>query len=327
MRRRDAIALLAGAAALWPFSPGAQQRRLPTIGYLSSNPPDIPIGEVEAFKAGLAETGIVEGRDVVIDYRFAAGNYERLSAFAAELVAHRVDVIAASGAPATAIAKSATASIPIVFIVWVDPVASGLVGSLRGDPGGNLTGVTQVIGTLAAKQFQLLHELVPGAGTVGYLINPKHPYFALLSNNAGAAAGELGIEIVPLSAATEGEIEAAFALGREKGIGGLLLGADAFLRAHAQVLIRMADRYAIPMMYDEPEYVRAGGLISYGTRHSEMRRQAGVYVGRILKGAKPGDLPVQQPTKFELVLNLKTANALGLTIPQSLLARADEVIE
>jgi putative tryptophan/tyrosine transport system substrate-binding protein len=213
-----------------------------------------------------------------------------------------------------------------VFTVGVDPVASGLVGSLR-NPGGNLTGVTQVIGTLAAKQLQLLHELVPGPRTVGYLINPKHPYFALLSSNAGAAAGELGIEIVPLSAATEGEIEAAFALGREKGIGALLLGADAFLRAHAEALIRMADRFAIPTMYDEPEYVRAGGLISYGTRRSQMRRQAGVYVGRILKGAKPGDLPVMQPTRFELVVNLKTASALGLTVPPALLAGADEVIE
>ena len=326
MRRRDLLGGTVAVATLAPFGAVAQQRKLPAIGYLSSNPPNIPVGEVEVFKEGLAETGIVEGRDVVIVYRFAAGNYDLLSAFTAELVARHVDVIAASGAPAAALAKSATASIPIVFTVGVDPVASGLVASLR-NPGGNLTGVTQVIGALAAKQLQLLHELVPGAGTVGYLINPKHPNFALLSNNTNAAAGELGVEIVPFSAATPDEIGAAFALGREKGIGALLLVADAFLRAHAQVVIRMADRYAVPTMYDEPEYVMAGGLISYGTRRSEMRRQAGAYVGRILKGAKPGDLPVMQPTKFQLVVNLKTANALGLTIPQSLLVRADEVIE
>jgi putative ABC transport system substrate-binding protein len=299
---------------------------LPTIGYLSSNPPDIPVGEVADFKAGLAEAGIAEGRDVVIDYRFADGNYDRLSAFAAELVNRHVDVIAASGMPAAVIAKSATASIPIVFIVGVDPVANGLVESLKA-PGRNLTGVTQVVGALLEKQLQLLHELVPGAATIGFLSNPTNPNSATLNNVVAAAAQSLSIQMSPLSAVTEAEIEAAFAVGRDKGMAALLIGGDAFLRAQRPLLIQSAVRYAMPTMYDEREPVAAGGLISYGTRRSEMRRQAGVYVGRILKGAKPGDLPVMQPTKFYLALNLKTAKALGLTLPQSLLARADEVIE
>jgi putative ABC transport system substrate-binding protein len=325
MKRRDLAALL-GIATMWPLVAGAQQRRVPTIGYLSSNSPDIPVGEVEAFKDGLAETGFVEGRNVVIDYRFAAGNYDRLPAFAAELAALRVDVIAASGVPAVLAAKSATTSIPIVFTLGIDPVAFGVVESFA-KPGGNLTGVTQLVVAPAAKQLQLLHDLVPGARTIGYLLNPKNPNFAPLNNTAGAAAQELGIEIVLLSAVTADEIETAFAFGRERGIGALLASGDAFLRTQGQMLVQLADRYAIPTMYEEPENVRAGGLISYGTLRSEMRRQAGVYVGRILKGTKPGDLPVMQPTKFKLAINLRTAKTLGLTIPQSLLALADELIE
>jgi putative ABC transport system substrate-binding protein len=297
-----------------------------TIGYLSSNPPDIPVGEVADFKAGLNEAGVIEGRDVAIDYRFADGNYDRLSAFATELVNRHVDVIAASGMPAAVVAKSATATIPIVFIVGVDPVANGLVDSLNA-PARNLTGVTVVVGALIEKQLQLLHELVPGATQVGFLSNPTNPNSATLNNVLAAAAPNLRIKILPLSAVTKGEIEAAFAVGRDQGVGALLIGGDAFLRAQGQQLIETATRYAMATMFDEPEYVAAGGLISYGTRRSEMRRQAGVYVGRILKGAKPGDLPVMQPTKFALAINLKTATALGLTVPQSLLQRADEVIE
>lgn len=325
MKRRDLLAVAAGIA-LVRVSPVQGQTRLPTIGYLSSNPPDIPVGEVADFKAGLADAGFVEGRDVVIDYRFAAGYYERLSEFAAELVNRHVDVIAASGLPAAVIAKSATAGIPIVFIVGVDPVANGLVESLKA-PGGNLTGMTAVIGALVEKQLQLLHELVPGAARVGFLTNPANPNSATLNDEVAVGARSLSIQILPLSAATEAEIEAAFAVGRDKGMAALLIGGDAFLRAQRHQLIQAADRDAIPTMYEEPEPVAAGGLISYGTRRSEMRRQVGVYVGRILKGAKPGDLPVMQPTKFHLALNLKTAKALGLTVPQSLLARADEVIE
>jgi putative ABC transport system substrate-binding protein len=325
MRRRDLLALAAGAACVWAPS-ALGQTKVRTIGYLSSNPPDIPVGEVADFKAGLNEAGVIEGRDVAIDYRFADGNYDRLSAFATELVNRHVDVIAASGMPAAVVAKSATATIPIVFIVGVDPVANGLVDSLNA-PARNLTGVTVVVGALIEKQLQLLHELVPGATQVGFLSNPTNPNSATLNNVLAAAAPNLRIKILPLSAVTKGEIEAAFAVGRDQGVGALLIGGDAFLRAQGQQLIETATRYAMATMFDEPEYVAAGGLISYGTRRSEMRRQAGVYVGRILKGAKPGDLPVMQPTKFALALNLKTATALGLTVPQSLLARADEVIE
>jgi putative ABC transport system substrate-binding protein len=325
VKRRDLLAVAAGTA-LMRVSSVRGQTRLPTIGYLSSNPPDIPIGEVADFKGGLAEAGFAEGRDVVIDYRFAEGNYDRLSVFAAEFVSRHVDVIAASGMPAAVIAKSATTSIPIVFIVGVDPVANGLVESLKA-PGRNLTGVTQVVGALLEKQLQLLHELVPGAATVGFLSNPTNPNSATLNDVVAAAAQNLRIQMLPLSAVTEAEIDAAFAVGRDKGVAALLVGGDAFLRAQGPQLIARAALYSLPTMYDEREYVTAGGLISYGTRRSEMRRQAGVYVGRILKGAKPGGLPVMQPTKFALVINLKTAKALGLALPQSLLARADEVIE
>jgi len=325
VKRRQLFAFAAGAAFVVAWSARAQAN-LPTVGYLSSNPPDIPVGKLADFKAGLGETGIVEDRDVVIDYRFANGNYNRLSAFTDELVKRSVDVIAASGMPAAAAAKSATTIIPIVFIVGVDPVANGLVESLKA-PTRNVTGVTPVLGALLEKQLQLLHELVPSAVPVGFLSNPTNQNSATLNNVLAAAARGLGVPILPLSAATNQEIEAAFAVGREKGMAALLVAGDAFLRAQGQQLVETAARYSVPTMFDEREYVAAGGLISYGTRRSEIRRQVGVYVGRILRGAKPADLPVMQPTKFDLVLNLNTAKALGLTVPQSLLARADEVIE
>jgi putative ABC transport system substrate-binding protein len=326
MKRRDVVAFLAGTAFVLLPSARAQQTRLPTIGYLSSNPLDIPVGEVADFKAGLGEAGVIEGRDVAIDYRFTDGNYDRLSAFAAELVNRPVDVIAASGLPATVVAKSATASIPIVFIVGVDPVVHGLVESMRA-PSRNVTRVTQVVGALIEKQLQLLHELVPSATSVGFLSNPRNPNAATLNNVLTAAAQGLRLRIVPLSALTQEQIEVAFATGRDRGIEMLLIGGDAFLRAQGRQLVGLAARYAIPTIYEEPEYVVDGGLMSYGTRRSEMRRQAGVYVGRVLRGAKPGELPVMQPTKFELIINLKTAKALGLTVPPALLARADGVIE
>ena len=326
MRRREVVAVL-GAVAAAPIAALAQQKKLPTIGYLSSNPPDVPVGEVSAFREGLHKAGIYEGRDAAIEYRFAEGKYDWLPGFAAELVTRDVDVIAASGLPAVLVAKSATAKIPIVFTVGVDPVAQGLVESF-GKPGGNLTGVTQLVGTLAAKQLELLHEVTPNASAVGFLINPTNPNAATLNKIVGAAAETLGLRIIPLSAVDHDGVETAFAVGREKGMGALLFSGDAFLRTQSRRLIEMAARYGIPMMLDEREnYVAEGGLISYGADRSEMRRQAGIYVGRILKGAKPGDLPVMQPTKFELLINLKTAKALGLTVPQSLLSRADEVIE
>jgi putative ABC transport system substrate-binding protein len=327
VKRREVLAILAGAAVAGPLAARAQQKAMPVIGYLSSNPPDVPVSEVGNFREGLAEARVIEGRDVTIEYRFAEGDYDRLPRLAAELVARDVDVIAASGLAATLVAKSATAKIPIVFTVGVDPVDHGLVESF-GRPGGNLTGVTQLVGALAAKQLELLHEVAPNALAVGFLINPTNPNAATLNKIVGGAAENLGVRIIPLSALDRDGVETAFTVGREKGMGALLFSGDAFLRTQSRRLIEMAARYGIPMMLDEREnYVAEGGLISYGAARSQMRRQAGVYVGRILKGAKPGDLPVMQPTKFELLINLKTARALGLTVPQSLLARADEVIE
>ena len=325
MKRRDLLAALAGAALL-PGTLRAQQKAMPVIGYLSSNSPEVPVGEVAAFKEGLAAAGFDEARNVLIHYRFAEGNYDRLPAFAAELVDRPVDVIAASGLPAATVAKSATHRIPIVFTLGIDPVSHGFVPSL-GRPSGNLTGVTQLIETMAAKQLQWLHELVPGAALVGFLVNPKNPNSATLIKFANAAAASLSIEILPFSAVAQGEIEAAFAAARERDVAALLIDGDAFLRTQSALLVRLAAHYSMPAIYAERDYVAVGGLISYGSQRSEMRRQAGIYVGRILKGAKPAELPVMQPTKFELVINLKTAMALGLTVPQSLLLRADEVIE
>jgi putative tryptophan/tyrosine transport system substrate-binding protein len=326
MRRRDLIAVLGGAAAASPFAVPAQQKTIPVIGYLSSNSPEIPVGEVAAFKAGLSDAGFAEGRGVTIDYRFAEGDYGRLPGFAAELVTRHVNVIAASGLPAALAAKRATSTIPVVFTIGVDPIVHGLAASLR-QPGGNLTGVTQMFTALGEKQLQILHELVPSAMLVGFLANPKNPNFAAISEPLNASALRLGLQVVPLSAATKEEIEPAFVIGRENGIGALLIGGDNFLRTESPQLVRLAAHHAFPTMYDWRESALDGGLISYGTRAAEMRRQAGVYVGRILQGAKPGELPVIQPTRFELVINLKTANTLGLTVPQSLLARADEVVE
>jgi putative tryptophan/tyrosine transport system substrate-binding protein len=288
VRRRDLLCTLAAVTAV-PFGAAAQPG-LPTIGYLSSNSPEVPVGEVAAFKEGLAAAGFDEARNVLIHYRFAEGNYDRLPAFAAELVDRPVDVTAASGLPAATV-------------------------------------VTQLIETMAAKQLQWLHELVPGAALVGFLVNPKNPNSATLIKFANAAAASLSIEILPFSAVAQGEIEAAFAAARERDVAALLIDGDAFLRTQSALLVRLAAHYSMPAIYAERDYVAAGGLISYGSQRSEMRRQAGVYVGRILKGAKPAELPVMQPTKFELVINLKTAMALGLTVPQSLLLRADEVIE
>jgi putative ABC transport system substrate-binding protein len=318
--------MLGGAAVVWPLAARAQQKAMPVIGFLSSNSPNIPLGEVDVFREGLKAAGFAEGRDVVIDYRFAEGNYDRLPVFAAEFVARPVDVIAASGLPAALAAKAKTSTIPIVFTIGADPMGYGLVASFR-QPGGNLTGVTQVATALEEKQLQLLHELVPGAVSVGFLIDPKNPNSAAISERIETTAKSFGLRLLPLPAVSKDEIEPAFAIGREKAIGALLLHNDAFLREQTEHLVRMAAHHGIPTMFGERDQVIAGGLISYSPRRAEMRRQAGVYVGRILQGARPGDLPVVQPTRFELVINLKTAKALGLTVPQALLARADEVIE
>jgi putative ABC transport system substrate-binding protein len=325
MRRRDVLALVAGVVVFRPPA-AASQKALPVIGYLSSNSPNIPAGEVEVFREGLRAAGFAEGRDVVIDYRFAEGNYDRLPAFAAEFLARPVDVIAASGLPAALAAKAKTSTIPIVFTIGADPVAYGLAASLR-QPGANLTGVTQVVTGLGEKQLQLLHELVPGAVSVGFLLNSRNPNSVAIGERIDAAAKSLGLRLLSLPAVSKDQIEPAFAMGREKAIGALLIDNDALLREQTEYLVRMAAQYGMPTMFGERDQAVAGGLVSYSPRRAEMRRQAGVYVGRILQGAKPADLPVVQPTRFELVINLKTAKALGLTVPQALLARADEVIE
>jgi putative ABC transport system substrate-binding protein len=325
MNRRRLMVLLGGSIAVTgPLH--AQQKAMPVIGYLSSNSVNIPAGEVEMFRDGLRAAGFVEGRDVILDYRFAEGNYDRLPAFAAEFVARPVDVIAASGLPAALAAKAKTSTIPVVFTIGVDPTVHGLVASLR-QPGGNLTGVTQSVRALEEKQLELLHELTPSAVLVGFLVNSKNPNFSAISEPIEAVAKRLGLRLLQLPAVSKDEIEPAFAMGHEKAIGALLIHNDTFLREQTEHLVQMTVQYRIPTMFYEREQVIAGGLISYSPRRDEMRRQAGVYVGRVLQGAKPADLPVVQPTRFELLINLKTAKALGLTVPQSLLARADEVIE
>jgi putative ABC transport system substrate-binding protein len=326
MRRRELIILLGGAAVAWPLVARAQQKPMPVIGYLSTNSANIPAGEVGVFREGLNAAGFAEGDNVAIDYRFADGDYDRLPALAAEFVARPVDVIAASGLPAALAAKAKTSTIPVVFTIGVDPIVHGLVASLR-QPGGNLTGVTQVVTALEEKQLELLHELVPGDVVIGFLSNPKNPNSAIISERVDATAKSLGLRLLPLSAAGKDEIEPAFAIGREKAIGALLIHGDTFLREQTGDLVRLAAQYAIPMMFGERDQAVAGGLISYSPQRAEMRRQAGVYVGRILQGARPTDLPIVQPTRFELVINLKTAKALGLAVPPLLLARADEVIE
>src|SRR5437764_2120059 len=324
MRRRKFVALL-GGAAVWPLATHAQQNAMPLICYLSTNSPTIPAGEVEVFREGLKAAGFAEGRDVAIDYRFAEGNYDRLPAFAAEFVARGVDVIAASGLPAALAAKAKTSTIPIVFTIGVDPMVNGLVAGLK-QPGGNLTGVTQVVTAFEEKQLELLHELTPSAVLVGFLVNSKNPNYAAISERIEAVAKSLGLRLFQLPAVSKDEIEPAFAMGREKAIGALLIHNDTFLREQTEHLVQMTVQYRTPTMFYEPEQAIAGGLISYSSRREEMRRQDGEYVGRVLQGAKPAELPVMQPTRCELVVNLKTAKVLGQTAPQSMHARAREDI-
>ena len=296
------------------------------MGYLSSKGEVAEAGILVVVRKGLAETGFVEGRNLATDYRWSEGEYDRLPAFADDLVARKVNVIMASGLPATIAAKSATSTIPIVFRLAIDPVAFHLAQSLN-RPGGNLTGVTMLFDPLTPKKLQLLHELVVAATAIGFLINPKNENAQSHTEHAAAAARELGLPLRVLTASSIGELDATFATGRQQGVGAVLVGDDPSFDVNSRELVAAAARHAVPTMYYVRDFVVAGGLISYGPSFDEMSHQAGVYAGRILKGAKPADLPIAQPTKFELVINLKTAAALGLMVPQSLLARADEVIE
>ena len=322
MRRRDFIILLAGPMGGWPSAVRAQQKAMPVIGYLSST---LPGPGVVEFRQGLSETGYVEGQNVAIERRFAEGRVDRLPALAADLAGRKVDVIVAAGGTALA-AKNATSTIPIVFAVGTDPVADGLVASLA-RPGGNLTGISTFNLELMPKRLELLSELVPQARVLALLADPNSRITEPMIRDVQEAARAKGVQLQILKASSESEIDAAFATLVQLQVGGLLVGPAAPFFIRREQIFALASRHAVPAMYDTRLYVAAGGLISYGPSLAGMWRQVGIYVGKILKGAKPADLPVQQPTTFELVVNLNTAKALGLTVPPSILARADEVIE
>jgi putative ABC transport system substrate-binding protein len=324
-RRREFITLLGGAAA-WPLAARAQQPAMPVIGWLGSGSPGPSAPAVTVFRQGLAEAGYIEGSNVAIEYRWAEGQYDRLPALAAELVRRQVAVIVATPIPAALAAKAATATIPIVFSAAADPVNLGLVGSLA-QPGGNATGVNFFQAELSAKQMSLLREFRPNAAGIGVLVNPANANVEGLTKDVTAAAAALGVEIEIVHARDSREIEEAFATLVHNKAGALLVGADSFFFNRRVQLAILAARHAIPAVFFNREFVEAGGLMSYGSSLSEMNRQLGIYTARILKGAKPDELPVVQSTKFELVINLPTANALGLEIPPMLLARADDVIE
>jgi putative ABC transport system substrate-binding protein len=326
MRRREFVTLLGGAAA-WPLTARAQQTAMPVIGFLSSASPQSYAHEVAAFRQGLKEVGHVEGQSIAIEYRWAEGQYERLPLLAAELVRRQVAVIATTSTPAAFAAKAATTTIPIVFEIGFDPVALGLVASLN-RPGSNLTGVTNLSVEVGLKQLGLLHEMVPAATTVALLVNPTDRALAeVVTRDAQLAAGKLGLQLHVLHASTERDFDTVFATLAQLRAGALMIGTDSFFISRSEQLAALAVRHAIPAGFYFREFVAAGGLMSYGGSFTDAHRLAGVYVGRILKGAKPTDLPILQPTKFELAINLKAAKALGLTVPQTLLATADEVIE
>jgi putative ABC transport system substrate-binding protein len=326
--RREFIAMLGGAVAAWPLAARAQQPAIPVVGFVSGRSLDGSEHVAGAFRKGLKETGYVEGENVTVEYHLLSGQYDRLPALMADLVRRRVTLIATPGSmPTTLAAKAATTTIPIVFGVGNDPVKLGLVASLA-RPGGNVTGINFFSNEVGTKRLGLLHELVPKATRVALLINPANTSSAEITLTAvPEAARALGLQLQVFNASSSGEIDAAFAdIARERA-DALFVASDAFFTSRSVQFATLAARYGVPAAYHQREIVEAGGLMSYETDLLDMYRQAGAYVGRILKGAKPADLPVVQPTKFELVINLKTAKALGLDIPPTLLARADEVIE
>jgi putative tryptophan/tyrosine transport system substrate-binding protein len=327
MRRREFIALLGGAAAAWPLAARAQQPAMPLIGYLSSASPDQDAGRLRGFRQGLSEAGYVEGRNVTIEYRWAEEQFDRLPALAADLVRRQVAVIAQAGHVLGVLAaKAATKTIPIVFMTGVDPVAFGLVTSLN-RPGGNLTGVTTLSIELEPKRLELLHGLVPAATTIGALFNQTHPNAEARSRDLQAAARTLGLGLHILNASSENDFDSVFAKLAELQAGGLVIATDGLFISRSEPLAALTVRHAVPAIFQFRTFAAAGGLMSYGGSLVDMYSRSGIYTGRILKGEKPADLPVQQSTKAELIINMKAAKALGLTVPLPLLGRADEVIE
>jgi putative ABC transport system substrate-binding protein len=325
MRRREFVLLLCGGMTA-ARGLRAQQKAPPVIGFLSSSSPGPGAPNVAAFRQGLSETGYVEGQNLAIEYRSAEDRYDRLPALAADLVDSKVDVIATGGLPLALAAKSATSTIPIVFIIGTDPVELGLVASLA-RPGGNLTGIAIMATELMPKRLELLSELVPQASVIALLVNPNNASAEPQTRDVQQASRAKGVQLRILKASTDGEIDTAFATLVQLQAGALVVGTDPFFYNQREHLVALASRHAVPTMYEFREFAAAGGLISYGPSLTGTWRQVGIYVGQILKGAKPADLPVRQPTTFELVVNLKTAKELGLTVPQSILVRADEVIE
>jgi putative ABC transport system substrate-binding protein len=323
LKRREFITLL-GGATVWPLAVRAQQA-MPVIGFLNGASAWEYASLAAVFRQGVSDTGYVAGRNVLVEYRWAEGRYERLPTLADDLVRRRVAVIFANG-PAVVVAKAATTTIPIVFATGLDPVTSGLVASLD-RPGGNVTGFTSLLDVVTPKLLELLHEAIPTATVVAALINPSYPSAETQSRDLQAAARALGLQFHAVNASTESQIDAAFATFDQHRVGAIWIGGEPFFTTRSEQIVGLAARHAIPAMYSRREFMAAGGLMSYGSSVADTYHQAGVYVGRILKGAKPADLPVQQSTKVELIINLKTAKALGITFPLSLLGRADEVIE
>jgi putative ABC transport system substrate-binding protein len=325
MRRRELLVLLGGSVSA-ARGLHAQQKAMPVVGFLGISSPALYEARLDAFRQGLSEIGRVDGQNLTIEYRWAEGRYDRLLALAAELVGRKVNAIVATASPAALAAKAATPTIPIVFVAVADPVAAGLAASLA-RPGGNITGISTMSIELMPKRLELLCELVPQAKVIALLVNPNNYYTERIIADAQEAARAKGVVLQILKAGVETEIDSAFASLHQLGAGALLVGADPFFANRREQLVAMPTRHAVPAISEFREFAEGGGLISYGPSIIDTYRQAGMYLGRILEGERPADLPVQQPTTFELVVNLKTATALGLTVPPSILARADEVIE